>query len=550
MAQERKEKRQSFMLGAAILTASTLIVKVLGLLFSVPLMNLIDPEAMSSFHVAYNIFSIFLMLSTAGLPIAVSRMVGTSYSQGRVREADQVFSVAFWLFFVIGLLGALAMFFGAGGFASLMGYPNADKAIMALAPTMLFISVMSALRGYFQGRSNMVPTAVSQIIEAVSKVAIGIGLAVFILQTFPQGEADAPAVVGAILGISISAGLGTLYLVLYKLRQKRRDKRDRQEEEEPVFSSRKAMLLSLVRFAVPITIGSCFLTLLDAVDTAILSDRLQNALFYTQAQADTLNGLLGNARKFFDLPGAFVIPISTSLLPVLSGAIANQDQRNIDHISSISLRVTLLISIPSSVGMCVFAQPICQLLLAGNSQAAEGTAPLLAMLSVAIAFNSTLYTTNAILQSFGHATLPVVNMAVGGVVKLALSYVLIAIPQINVMGSAISTVASYFLIMILNFISIRRCLPNLESMVKTSLPMLFSALLMGGVSYAAYWGLCFFLSPRLAVVPAILIAVVSYALCVVAFRAVTYDDVILLPKGEALARLLHVKKRVVPKHFK
>ncbi len=545
-----QEKKQSFMLGAAILTASTLIVKVLGLLFSVPLMNLISPEAMSSFHVAYNIFSIFLMLSTAGLPIAVSRMVGTAYSQGRLREADQVFSVAFWLFFGLGLLGCLAMFFGAGQFAVLMGYPNSDGAIMALAPTMFFISIMSALRGYFQGRSNMVPTAVSQTIEAVSKVGIGIGLAVLILRVYPAETADGAAVVGAITGISISAGLGTLYLVFYKLRQKRRDRAAGSDRDGSVLSSRKDMLLNLVHFAVPITIGSCFLTLLDAVDAAILSDRLQNALSYTQAQADVMNGLLGNAKKFFDLPGAFVIPISTSLLPALSGAIANREQKQIDHISSTSLRVTLLISIPASVGMCIFSRPICGLLLAGNAEAAEGTAPLLAVLSLAIAFNCTLYTTNAILQSFDRATVPVINMAIGGVVKLGLSYLLIAIPEINVTGAAISTVVSYLLIMVLNFIALRRCLPHKDGVLRTAAPILLASGVMGAVSYGVYYLLGLFLDSRIAVIPAIIVAVAVYALCVVAFRAVTYDDVVLLPRGEALARLLHVEKDGTSKHNK
>lgn len=540
-----QEKKQSFMLGAAILTASTLVVKILGLLFSIPLANLISTEAMSSFYVAYNIFSIFLMISTAGLPIAVSRMVGASYSQGRRKEADQVFSVAFWLFFILGLLGFLAMFFFSKQFAILMGFPKADMAIKALAPTMFFISIMSALRGYFQGRSNMTPTAVSQTIEAVAKVAIGIGLALFILQNYGS---DDWAVVGAITGVSVSAGLGTLYLVIYKLRQKRRD-RDLPDAGSSG-ESRKAMLLSLVRFAIPITIGSCFLTLLDAVDTAVLSDRLQNALRFTQEHADDLNGLLGHARKFFDLPGAFVIPISTSLLPALSGAVASHNQKSIDHICSVSLRVTLLISIPASVGMCVFAEPICSLLLAGNPQAAQGTAPLLAMLSVAIAFNCILYTTNAILQAFGHATIPVVHMAVGGVVKIALSYVLIAVPEINVMGSAISTVASYFLIMLLNLISIRKSLPQLNSFIGTALPMLLSAGVMGAASYGVYWGLCFFLSPRLALLPAVVAAVLVYALCVVAFRAVTYDDVATLPKGETLARILHVKKKAAPRHMR
>lgn len=533
MAQEK----QSFMKGAAVLTASTLIVKVLGLLFSIPLANLISTEAMSSFYVAYNIFSIFLMISTAGLPIAVSSMVGTAYSQNRRKDADAVFSVAFWLFFILGVLGFIAMFFFSAQFAALMGFPKADHAIKALAPTVFFISVMSALRGYFQGRSNMVPTAASQTIEAVTKVVVGIGLAMLILSV---GGSDDSAVVGAVAGVSVSAGLGTLYLALYRLRQKRRDRNlpDSGSLEE----SRRAMLINLVRFSVPITIGSCFLTLLDAVDTAVLSDRLQAALSYTQLQVDDMNGLLGHARKFFDLPGAFVIPISTSLLPVLSGAVASNDKKAIDSISSSSLRITFLISIPSSVGMCIFARPICGLLLAGNPDAAAGTAPLLAMLSVAIAFNSVMYTGNAILQSFGRTTIPVVNMAIGGVAKIALSYVLIGIPSIGVMGSAISTVVSYFLMMMLNFIALRKSLPDMDSVIKTTLPILLSSAIMAVLSYAAYYGINLVLPESLAVLPAIIFAVAVYAVAIVVFKAVTYDDVIMLPKGELLCRLLHIKK--------
>ena len=538
MAQERQ---QSFMKGAAILTASTLIVKILGLLFSIPLANLIDTEGMSYFYAAYDVFAVFLALSTAGLPIAVSRMVGTAYSQGRKKEADRVFFVAFWLFFGIGLAGSLLMCFGAWDIAAVYGNPQAAPAIIALAPTMFFISIMSALRGYFQGRSNMVPTAVSQTIEAVTKVVIGVGLAVYILRQYDSNEW---AAVGAIIGVSVSAFLGTLYLAIYKWNQNRRDKQV-QWEDAPSAGKRE-LLIILLKFAIPITLGSCFLHLLDFIDGGILMNQLQHTAGFSLAEAQDMEALLGHARKFFDLPGAFVMPISTSLLPVLSGAFASGNREEVDHISFTSLRVTLLISIPASVGMCLFADPICRLLLAGKVSAAAGTAPLLSMLSVAIAFNSMLYVTNAILQSLGRPTAPVINMAVGGIVKITLSFVLIGVPQINVMGAAISTVASYALIMILNFLSIRRSLPNLRGMAKTAVPLLTSAAVMGAISYGAYWGMKFFLSPRVAVLPAIVIAIVVYAVCVVSFRAVSYDDVALLPKGETIARLLHIKKKDDP----
>ena len=492
-----QDKKQSFMKGAAILSASTLLVKLLGLLFSIPLANFIDPEGMSHFYIAYNIFGLFLMLSTAGLPVAVSRMVGTATSQGRLREADRVFSVAFWLFFFLGLFGCLVMFFGANQIAQWYGSPESNFAIMALAPTLFFISIESSIRGYFQGRSNMVPTATSQTIEAVTKVIIGVGLAFYIIQNF-EVDRDRWAAVGAIVGVS-------------------------------------------VRFAVPITIGSCFLSLLDTIDGAILMQRLQTGAGFTQDMADWWNGTLGNARKFFDLPGAFVVPISTSLLPVLSGAIASKDHRQVDRISSTALRVTLLIGIPASVGMALFAQPICQLLLYNQPEVAQEAAPLLTMLSLAIAFSGLLFTTNSILQSFGRTTQPVIDMAVGGVVKVALSYVLIGIPQVAAMGSAISTVASYVVMVVLNLIAIRSSLPRMDSVVRTALPLLLSAGVMGGVSYGFYWLLAQFISPRLAVIPAILLAIVVYAVCVVLFKGVSYDDVVMLPKGQALARLFRMR---------
>lgn len=541
MAQDNKN---GFMKGAAILSVSTLVVKALGLLFSIPLANFISAEGMSYFYGAYDIFTIFLMLSTAGLPIAVSRMVGTAHAMGRRREADQVFSVAFWLFFGIGIAGCLVMIFGARQIAELLGKPGASGTIVALAPTVFFISITSAIRGYFQGRSNMVPTAVSQVLEAVTKVAVGIGLAYYIIYVYGS---DVWAAVGAITGVSVSSGLGMVYLAFYKLRQRRKDRA--LPEDDHALPGRRDMLMALLRFAVPITLGSCFLSVLDFVDSAVLMDRMKVAAGFTQSQADWYSGVLGNARKFFDLPGSFVVPISTSLLPVLSGAIVSGDKHQVRNISSMSMRMTLLISIPASVGMSIFAEPICQLLLFSSPEVAGGTARLLQVLSMAIAFSSTVYTTNAMLQSFGRTTQPVVNMAVGGVVKIALSYMLSGIPEINVMGSAISSVVSYLVIVVMNLIAIRQSMPSMDSVIATAAPMLASAVLMGVISYGAYLGLIQLMAPRLALIPAIVVAVAVYAACVVLFRAVSYEDVCMLPKGEAIARLLKVKKAVRPRHM-
>ena len=533
------ERNQSFMKGAAILTASTLIVKVLGLLFSIPLANFISDQGMSYFYAAYDIFTWFLMISTAGLPIAVSRMVGTAWSQGRRAEADRVFSVSFWVFFVLGLGGFLIMYFGADWLGNVfLATPGSGPAIRALSPTMFFISVMSALRGYSQGRSDMVPTAVSQTIEAVTKVAIGVGLALYMIHTLKDST---QAAVGAVLGVSISAGLGTLYLTVYKFRQKRRD-RLAGGEWDPTCAPKKELFATLLKFAVPITLGSCFLSLLDVVDSAILMHQLQGPAGFDENTAMFMRTCLGNARKYFDLPGAFVVPISTSLLPILSGAVASRDADGARRMTSLSLRVTLLISLPCSVGMGIFAGPICDLLLPSKPETAAATAQLLTVLSGAIFLSAALMTTNAILQAYGHPVIPVITMAVGGLVKVGLSFLLTAMPQVNVFGSAISTVASYLLIMVLNFLALHRVQPHLGDVWRKALPMLLSSAVMGAASFGLYWALAHVVNSKIAVLAAIVLAVLVYAVCVVRTRAVAYEDLILLPKGETLCRLMRVKK--------
>lgn len=533
------ERNQSFLKGAAILTASTLIVKVLGLLFSIPLANFISDQGMSYFYAAYDIFTWFLMISTAGLPIAVSRMVGTAWSQNRRLEADRVFSVAFWVFFGLGLGGFLIMYLGADWLGNVfLATPGSGPAIRALSPTMFFISVMSALRGYSQGRSDMVPTAVSQTIEAVTKVVIGVGLAVYIIHVFGDSTM---AAVGAVAGVSISAGLGTLYLTLYKLRQKRRD-RLLAAEYDPTSASRRELFSTLLKFAVPITLGSCFLSLLDVVDSAILMHQLQGPAGFDENTAMFMRTCLGNARKYFDLPGAFVVPISTSLLPILSGAVAAQDADGARRMTSLSLRVTLLISVPCSVGMGLYAGPICDLLLPSKPETAAATAQLLTVLSAAIFLSAALMTTNAILQAYGHPVIPVITMGVGGLVKVGLSFLLTAMPEVNVFGSAISTVASYLVIMVLNFFALHRVQPRLGDVWRKALPMVLSSAVMGAVSFGVYWALTLVISRKIAVLAAIVVAVLVYAVCVVKTRAVAYEDIVLLPKGETLTRLLRMKK--------
>ncbi|MFI3207343.1 MAG: polysaccharide biosynthesis protein [Clostridia bacterium] len=534
-----KEEKQGFMKGAAILSVTTFLVKLLGLAFSVPIANIVSTEGMSYFYTAYDIFIIFLLLSTSGIPVAVSRMVSTSFAQGEKANAEKIHKVTMYIYIVVGALGTLVMFFFAEQTAALMGNPSAKYCVMALAPTTFFISITSTYRGYFQGRSNMTPTGVSQAIEAVAKVFIGIGLAVIVLDVTGSDEYAAAA---AIIGVTVSSLFAMLYLMICKWRQNKKDKLVYKENQRATRGTR-SIVSELVKFSVPIIAGSCFLSVLDTIDMALVMQRLQEAVGFSAEEASWCRGVLGHARKFFDLPGSFVIPISTSLLPVLSVAVIKNRTKDVTRLANSSMKVTMLISTPAAIGMIVFSKPICDLLLYSNPDAAARTAELLSAMSIAIIFITLIFTTRAIMNSFAKTYIPIRNLIIGGFVKLIMTYILVGIPEINVMGSSISTATAYALIVFLNIRAMKKLVPNSNGFFKTIYRPMLSSICMAVFSYGFYYVLTMFVSTKIAIIPTIFVAIALYAVFALVFKAIDYEDVSILPKGKKIARFLKLKPK-------
>ncbi len=532
-----KSKQQGFIKGAAILSASTIIVKAVGLFFSIPLAGILDEAAYGYFFVAYDVFAVFNAIATAGLPVAVSRMVSAAYAKGQKKQADRIFSSAILIFFVVGFASFLVMSVFSRPIAVFMNYPDAHMAILALSPTIFFCAIMSAIRGYFQGRSNMTPTAVSQVIEAVTKLILGIGLAYYVVTAFGKSEAALSAA-AAILGVSLSASLGTVYLLFYKRRQNKLDKEDTEKGDENV-TRRKEIAWALIKFAVPITIGSSFLYILDLIDTSIIGGALQSIDGVTEAVASGFNGYWGAAKKLFDLPGAIVIALSTSLLPILTAAFVKKNQSGVNRITSLSVRFTFLVTVPCAVGYVLFGRDITHLFFPANT--ADGAGTLLTIAAVGVIFNGMLYTTNAIMQSLGHTVVPIINMAIGGGVKILMNYTLVRMPDININGAAISTAVSLAITMVLNLIAVYRWIPKAEKPFKMFGQILLSSAVMGGVAYLVNMGLSMIIPGSVAVIVSIVIAIAVYIGSAVLFKAVTYNEVRMMPKGERIAKFLRLK---------
>ena len=495
MSQKTEQKGQSFLKGTAILTAATFIVKFINIFFSIPLANFLDDEGMGHFNTAYDIFVFFSVLASSGTPVAISRLVSVAYAQNRKREADKIFRVAFTLFSGIGLVRLHRHGGVFPSFAMLMNQNDRSMyAIAALAPMCFFMSVSSCLRGYFQGRSNMTPTAVSQVLESLIKLFVGsIALALYFLKTTGLPELGAA---GAILGVSIGSFFAVLYILLYYFRKSRDT---RYSPFEPKVSSVGEILKSILTFAVPVIIGSAFLSALDIVDSSVMMYRLQGAAGVDANSAIAMKGWLGTARKYFDPPNAVIVPISTIVLPMLSGAIARRKARNQPYFHALPAHDAHG-SHPVCRGFVYFCKAHLRP-VALQPPGVCGKYRAAARRYGAGGHHGELALHYELDDSGGRQGIRAghqYDRRYGGTHRRCVSCC--GIPEINAMGSAVGTFVSYLVMIVLNLIALHRMLPEIPSVVRMGIRPLLASVIMGAVSYPVYLLLTRFMSEKFAVI--------------------------------------------------
>ena len=557
IAQESgKKKGQNYLHGAAILTAGVIIMKILGFFYKIPLGNILGDEGYSMFMGAYSIYFIFFTLATAGLPVALSRLVAEADANGRARQEQKLFRVALVTFTVLGLVFASIMFFFPRWLAAVyLENPDAAPSVRAMAPAILLVCMVSAYRGYCQGNGNMLPTTVDEVLEVLFKVAAGLVIAVLVLRA-KAGKPDALPMgsAGAIFGVSVGSAVSLLYMVLYKRRHYDtlaapysagvRDPHDLPEDDDKVDSA-LTIVKNIFSIGVPIALGACIMALLNSVDSKLCMNRLQSAAGFNYQQAKVLYGVYGKAQTLFNLPAAFITPLTISIVPAISSALAIGDKRSAGKVSEDSMRISTLVSVPMGVGLAVLAKPIMDTLYPGSHAAGPG---LLGVMGIASFFVCILLMENAILQASGKEKLTMVTLIVGGLVKILINWFLVARREINIYGAPVGTLASYVVMAVMNFVFMCYVLdknPKLRNILIK--PFLCSAV-MGGCAWGLY-GLCDhflrFGSARLHMLLcmgiAILAAVAVYLIFAVATRMITREDMRLIPGGERIARILHMR---------
>lgn len=513
-----KKAGGTLIFGVFLLTVSNLIVKVIGMLFKVPISYILKDEGMGYFNIAYTIYIWLYILSTAGVPVGVSILVSKANAQGRAEYLKKILHSSLFFFGVIGFIGSFLLIAFPGIFAKMVGSSNASYCVIAIAPALFFVAISSVLRGYFQGHGSMLPTAISQLLEAIGKLTVGILLATYAAK---KGLGLPLVSAYAILGVSIGSFLSVIYLTLSTASHRNKLKSLKEDK------SNAGVLKPLLSITLPITLSSCVMSITSLIDLTMIMRRLQS-IGYNEAQAAALYGNYTTlVIPVFNLPSILIYPIACAIVPALSKANFKKETENALKMENLSLKITALLAFPSALGIGVFSYPILSSIFEDDS--AQIAAPYLAVLSPAIIGMCLLATTNAILQARGLQTKPIFSMLIAAFAKIAVDFILIGREEVGMFGAAIGTVFFYFIATIVNFRSIYKSAQtnlNLKDFLVT--PLLISVLAIT-LPYLLYQLGKGYFSTTLLLVISIFATIIIYSILMIISGIINTEEIEQLP---------------------
>lgn len=535
---ERTKRKGSFVKQAAILASAGLLTRFLGFVYRLPLTNLIGDEGNGIYSIAYYIYTFLLILSSAGLPAAISKLVSERIVLKQYRNAHRVFQVSLMISSSMGLLFAVLMFVFAKRLAILVKLPDSYYSILTLCPTLLIVAVMSVFRGYFQGMNTMVPTAVSQIIEQIFNAFFSVYLAyVFIGMAVPEGlEKNIPlAAAGGTMGTGIGAAAGLLVVIasycLIRPDIMRRTRRCRQEYEE----GRAELAGRVVRTAWPIIAGTAVFSMTNLIDMVMVMKILTGNGF-SETQANVLYGQLsGKYVTLSTLPVAISTAIATAALPSIAASVKKRERGQIHRKMNLTMRISMIISVPAAVGITVLGPEILHMLFPNASDGGM----LLTVGGISVIFLALCQTTTGILQGIDHIKVPVMGALLGAVTKTVLNYFLIAIPELNVLGAVLSTTGCYLVAAVFDVCMLSRITGVRFDFMGCFLKPVAGSVVMGAAAMGVY-RVVYMLLPNntVATLLAILLAMLVYGIVMLLIRGIREEDLQSVPGGGKLVRVL------------
>jgi len=448
-------KTKSIIGGMTVLGLAGVICKLVGVLFSIPLQWMIGMKGLGVYNAVFPTYNLLLTISSAGLPVAVSRLVAHSLARDNPRGAKQVFRVALTLLTILGCIATLIIFsFSAYLADTVVEIPESLLGFQVIAPCVALVCMLSAFRGFMQGQQNMTPTAISQLIEQVGKVAIALPLAwlgsvvgaKIDLETAAAANTYAAAygAAGALLGTTIAEAAAFLYMVILYFRRKAAFAGKPQLCTDPAEKD-GSIARQLLGISIPITIGACIVPLSQFIDSAMLMDRLQMAGHARDAAQELYGLFTGTVIRIINIPTALALAVSMSLVPAISSARAVGDQDGVRRQSDLGLRFAFLIGLPCSIGMSILAEAVMRFLYQETTAEAHliTGGQLLTVSSLTIVLFTVVQATTSILQGLGKQRIPMYTLIAGVVCKIVLNYVLVGLPGVGIHGAPIASIVCY-----------------------------------------------------------------------------------------------------------
>jgi len=551
-------ERQSETKGFTILSAASIINKLLGVLY-VPVLTLILGNVGNGiYNAGYKIYQLVFMIATAGVPVAISKLISEQVATFRYDVSYKTLKISGMILVSIGAVTSVGMAALAGPLSVMIGFPESYLVILALSPTLLFTSVSCAFRGYFQGRSNMIPTGISQIIEQAVNTVFTV-LFAWVMYRYGANyamshgivseenihlEAVKYAAAGATAGTSLGALASALYLcrVYLKNRAVIMEELTHSVQSDELVYSTKMLIRKIFQYAVPITLGSVAIYAANLVDLQFTKGQLMKA-GYSATEANGLYGILSTQylRVLF-IPVTLATALSTTILPSISAASALDDKGLLRRRISKSIKMILMIAVPSAVGLTVLAKPIIYSLFP--------TAPdgwdMLMIGSWTLVLISLVSIQTAILQGLGKTYVPTIHMGIGLVLKILINYNLIAIPSVNIKGAIAGSAACYIFAAFMNYRAIKRLTGT-----RLNVKLLFNrplsvSIIMGILVYLIYHGFVFitdwfiksaFLQNVLCTGISIAAGCLIYYLLMICAKGITAQDIKGLPRGDLILKL-------------
>ncbi len=535
------QKKQSVLNGAMMLMFAVMLVKVIGLLFKIPLTDMIGGVGRGYFNSAYEIYTPIFAISMAGLPVAVSRMVAENIALGNYREPRMIRKVSQRLYIIVGVVGTLILLIAAFPYSKYVANERTLPAVLAVAPSIFFCCFMSTYRGYYEGLRNMTPTAISQVVEALGKLIIGLLLAKVVISTgtsqYESGMlqsgnvsavvfgnevtslAEANSVItpwaaaGAVMGVTIGSLAAAVFLTIY-YKIKGDGFTRTQLVNSPKSRSSEVLAKEMVKIAVPMVISALILNITNLVDTTTIQARLTTAIendltTVLQMHAEAINeaiklsrlnvndsaeivkylwGSYGMALDFRNLIPNLTLQLGISALPALAAAWAVKEKDGIKSTIEMVLRICMLIGLPAGFGMAALSTPLLTLIYGRglSSDAIPVVAPIMMAYGIATALMAVSTPITNMLQAIGRTDIPVKSVVVGAICKIVCNFILVGNPKINVYGAVVGTILFYVVIVACNLTSLLRITKVRVNWSSVIVKPLMSAALCGITAFAAY----------------------------------------------------------------